>query len=60
MNPESYSFWIILWKAVFILGLAVFAGMAVWVTIGGARDIRRMLERIKEEHEHSEDDDGSS
>ena len=44
------SFWIGLWKAVFIVGVVLFAGMAVWVTVGGARDIKRLFSRIDESH----------
>ena len=39
-------FWIYLWKAVLILGLGLFASMAVWVTIGGARDIKKLFKKI--------------
>jgi len=44
------SFWMNLWKVVFVVSLLVFAGMAVWVTIGGFRDIKRMFARIEESH----------
>ena len=44
------TFWIILWKVVLIAGMAVFAGMAVWVTIGGVRDIKRLFARLDREH----------
>jgi len=40
----------LLWKIVFILGLIVFAVMAVWVTIAGARDIKRLFARIEQSH----------
>lgn len=45
--------WMILWQIVFVGGLALFAGMAVWVTIGGFRDIKRMFERIERSHDSS-------
>ena len=46
------SFWAGLWKAVFVLGVTVFAGMSVWVIVAGARDIRSMCKRLaSEEHE---------
>ncbi len=38
--------WIVLWKAVFVIGLTIFAGMAVWVSVQGFRDIRTLLETI--------------
>lgn len=44
------DFWVLLWKAVLVVGMTAFAGMAVWVTIGGARDIKRLFERLDEEH----------
>jgi hypothetical protein len=43
------SFWIWLWKAVFVVGVAVFAVMAVWVTIQGWRDIRSLFGTLAEE-----------
>ncbi len=42
--------WMTLWKVVFVVSLVVFAGMAVWVTIGGFADIKRMFARIEESH----------
>lgn len=42
--------WILLWKAVFILGMAVFVAMAVWVTIQGFRDIRTLFATISRSH----------
>ncbi len=47
--------WEILWKFVLIVGVSLFAVMAIWVTIAGARDLRRLLTRIDESHH-----DGSS
>ena len=42
------TFWVVLWKACLIGGLGIFALMAVVVTIGGAADIRRMIEQLRE------------
>ena len=42
--------WIVLWKAILILGVLLFGGMAVWVTIGGFRDIKRLFARIDASH----------
>lgn len=36
-----------LWRVVFIVSVAAFSVMAVWVTIGGARDIKRLLTTLK-------------
>ena len=45
------SFWIVLWKIVLIGALLLFGSMAVWVTIGGIFDIKRLFQRIAESHE---------
>lgn len=49
--------WMILWKIVFIAGVSIFVGMAVWVTIGGFADIKRLFERIREEHAEENDEE---
>ena len=41
------EFWITLWKVVFVATVAVFAGMSVWVTFGGWRDIKKLLARLR-------------
>ena len=46
------QFWIVLWKIVLVGGLILFGSMAVWVTIGGAFDIKRLFKRLAESHEH--------
>jgi len=51
------SFWATLWKVVFIVGSVVFTGMAVWVTIGGVRDIKRLFAKIEESHKQTPDAD---
>ncbi len=43
------TFWLLLWKACLIAGMVAFAGMALLVTVGGARDIRRMLKSLRDE-----------
>ena len=50
-NVLPLSFWILLWKIVLIGGLLLFASMAVWVTIGGFFDIKRLFARIAESHQ---------
>ena len=42
------TFWILLWKACLIGAMAVFAVTAVAVTIGGAIDVRRLLQRLRD------------
>lgn len=44
------GFWMTLWKVVFIISVAAFSIMSLWVTIGGARDIRSLLALLREEH----------
>jgi hypothetical protein len=46
--------WMLLWKITFIVGVTLFAVMAVWVTIAGAKDIKRLFKRIEESHEDGE------
>ena len=48
------AFWEGLWKVVFFAGVLLFAGMAVWVTVGGFLDIKRLFRKMRE---HSEDPD---
>ncbi|MFH1918306.1 MAG: hypothetical protein ABIP48_00250 [Planctomycetota bacterium] len=48
------DFWIVLWKIVLIGGLILFGSMAVWVTIGGYYDIKRLFKRMAENHEEEE------
>jgi len=45
------EFWIVLWKIVLIGGLILFGLMAVWVTIWGVFDIKRLFQRLAESHE---------
>ena len=49
------SFWIVLWKAVFIVTVSCFGLIAVWVTIQGARDIKSLLADLREEHKSQEE-----
>ncbi len=49
------NFWMTLWKLVFCVGVSVFAIMAVWVTVQGARDIFSLLTTLREGHsKHTE------
>jgi hypothetical protein len=43
-------FWILLWKMLLIVGLLLFAVMAIWVTIGGYGDIKKLFEKIRQSH----------
>jgi len=46
----SLEFWMLLWKIVLIGGVILFAMLAVVVTIGGARDIKKLLQRLRDDH----------
>jgi hypothetical protein len=43
--------WAWFWSIFLLASIAVFAAVAVVVAIGGFRDVRTMLQRIKEQHE---------
>lgn len=38
--------WETLWKTCLVVSFVAFAGMAVLVTIGGAKDIRTMIRKL--------------
>jgi hypothetical protein len=44
------NFWIALWKVVFVFSLGIFAVMAVWVTVAGLGDIRKLFAAIEKSH----------
>lgn len=46
------DFWILLWKATLIGGLILFGGLSAYVTVFGARDIKHLLQTLKEEADH--------
>jgi hypothetical protein len=48
------QYWIILWKIVLVGGVGLFGGMAIWVTIGGFYDIKRLFARMAEERKQEE------
>jgi hypothetical protein len=43
----SLDSWIVLWKTMFVSGVGLFAALSVVVTIGGARDIVRLLRDLR-------------
>ena len=47
------TFWIWFWTIFLLASLALFAVLAVVVSIGGFFDIKRMFERLKEQHDRS-------
>lgn len=46
--------WELLWKITFFAGVSVFAGMAVWVTFQGARDIKSLFRTLNEQHDRED------
>ncbi len=46
--------WETLWKIVLLGGIALFAGMAIWVTIYGAKDIRTLFRELDEQRKNPE------
>ncbi len=50
-NSLPLSFWILLWKIVLIGALVLFGSMAVWVTIGGFHDIKRLFAGMAKSHQ---------
>lgn len=51
------TFWIYLWKSLLIVGVLSFSAMALWVSIGGYRDLKRLITTLEEENETSTDSD---
>ncbi|MDG1891729.1 MAG: hypothetical protein P8L18_10495 [Verrucomicrobiota bacterium] len=47
--------WQNLWTIVFFTAIAGFAGMALWVTIGGFKDLKRLFQRLNEDLEEEEE-----
>lgn len=44
------EFWISFWTVLLILALAVFAGLAVAVTVGGFFDVKALFRNIEARH----------
>jgi|GEM_PF-1405282 len=47
--------WELLWKVFFVLVVSLFGVMSVFVTIFGARDIRRLLRALRDAGDDSHD-----
>jgi hypothetical protein len=39
--------WMLIWKLTFLGGVALFAGLTVWVTVRGWRDLWSLLEKLR-------------
>ena len=51
------NFWITFWSGLLIASVAVFAVLAIAVTIGGFFDVRSLLRSIDAQHAESKDND---
>ena len=51
MSIES---WTIFWKIVFVIGVSTFAILSVLVIFGGAKDIAKLIRRLKDDAEDPE------
>ena len=54
IQSPPLGFWIGLWKVVLIGALVLFGSMAVWVSIGGYFDIKRLFARLAESRQEEE------
>ncbi|MDF1729334.1 MAG: hypothetical protein P1V35_06870 [Planctomycetota bacterium] len=48
--------WIIFWGITLVIVLIAYAGLFVWVTLGGMSDIRSMLTALQQQGQESNDD----
>jgi hypothetical protein len=44
------EFWMVLWQVLFVLGVGLFAVLAVVVAIGGAFDIANLIRALRSQH----------
>jgi hypothetical protein len=51
MSIESWS---LFWKIVFIIGVGMFAILTVLVIVGGAIDVGKLIQRLKNDADESE------
>jgi hypothetical protein len=50
MSIESWS---IFWKIIFIIGVSTFAILSILVIFGGAKDVVKLIRRLKDDAEES-------
>ena len=50
----SIEGWSIFWKVVFIIGVSTFAILSILVIFGGAKDVVKLIRRLKEDARESE------
>ena len=56
----TVDFWTVFWTVLLLLALALFAGLAVVVTVGGFYDARRLFRSIVAKHDEQERETGSN
>lgn len=44
------DFWVGFWKIIFIGTVSIYAVVALWVTVQGARDIKSMISDLRQRH----------
>ena len=54
------EFWVTFWKITLIAGIAIFAVVALWVSIFGFLDIRKLFKTLAREHEQEEQGEESN
>ncbi len=45
----SIEAWALVWKIVFFTGVSLFAVLAVLVIFGGAKDVRKLIRKLKQD-----------
>ena len=48
--------WMLIWQVMLIVVLVFFIGMALWVTIGGFRELKQLFKKIEDQHCRSEEE----
>ena len=51
------TFWLPFWTTTLVVGIVLFVGLAVVVSIGGLADVRALFSSIVAQHDASSDDD---
>ena len=52
--------WIILWAVVLIVTSAIFAGLAIAVTVGGYFDLRALFKKVDQQHKLTQHEDAEN
>jgi len=52
--------WAAIWKLTFIVVMAIFTGMSVWVIIGGWQDVKKLLKTLGADAKPSDPEDATN